>query len=146
MKLKTADIRLIVLPGNVSRPAKKACVKQMENIKDGAMKCVKSLLCLVLILSLMVGCAGRTPSPKTAQSTAKSFFKSYAHKFPDSNFGHKNVQNVTISQVEEVSHNFALVDSVVDFADGHQGRSLLRMQNKFPRGWRVVSWEMLGYR
>lgn len=104
-----------------------------------------NLVC-VLALFLFISCAARTPSAKTAQSVAKSYFKSYGHKYPDSEFGHKGCRDVTINQIEEISYRFALVDSMVDFTDGKQGRALLRMQNKFPGGWRVVSWEMLGYR
>lgn len=105
-----------------------------------------SLVLSLLVCFLLVACAGRTPTPKTAQSVAKSYFKAYAHKYPASEFGHKSLTDVTINQIEEISYRFALVDSMVDFTDGKQGRALLRMQNKFPRGWRVVSWEMLGYR
>ena len=110
------------------------------------MKSFRLFVCLSLVFLFCSACASRIPSAKTAQSASTSYFKHYAHKYPDSVFGHKNFANTTINSVEEISYRYALIDSIVQFADGKQGRALLRMQNNFPRGWRVVSWEMLGYR
>jgi phage terminase large subunit-like protein len=110
------------------------------------MKHFRTFFIILLVVTVFTDCAARTPTPKTAQSVAKSYFKTYAHKYPASEFGHKNCTGVSINQIEEISYRFALVDAMIDFSDGKQGRSLIRMQNKFPGGWRVVSWEMLGYR
>ncbi len=105
-----------------------------------------SLIVVLMFCFVAISCGGRVPSPKTAQSVSTSYFKSYGRKYPSTYFGHKNVDIVKINSVEEISHNIALVDAIVKLVDGHAGRALVKMQKKFPGGWRVVSWEMLQYR
>lgn len=103
---------------------------------------------LILVLgSFLVSCGGRrTPSPKTARSAAISYFKKYGRKYKSTPFANKNVDNVTINGIEEISYKLAFVDTIVTFVDGHAARTLVRMQKKFPNGWTVVSWEMLQYK
>jgi len=98
-------------------------------------------IAVFISLFLVVSCGGRVPSAKTAQSVSRSYFKNYGKKYQSSDFGYGNVQNVTINGVEEISHKFALVDTSIDFLDGKRGRALLRLERKFPQGWKVVSWE-----
>ena len=100
----------------------------------------------LVTLTFTISCSGRVPSPKTAQSVAKKYFHSYGKKYANTYFGAKNVSNVVINAVEEVSHKTAMVDSIVHLVDGHVARTLLKMERKFPKGWHVVSWEMLQYR
>jgi hypothetical protein len=103
-------------------------------------------LIFALLLCGVIACGGRTPSPKTARSAAIGYFKGYGNKYPATPFGSKNLENVTINHIEEISYKLALIESYINFRDGHMGRSLLRMERKFPGGWRLVSWEMLDYR
>ncbi|MBF0105756.1 MAG: hypothetical protein HQM16_10570 [Deltaproteobacteria bacterium] len=109
-------------------------------------KLFKILLSVLVIVSLCTACAARLPNPKTARGVSMSFFKKYGRKYPTTPFGQKNLDNVTINNIEEISYKFALADTIVTFVDGHAGRALIRMENRFPGGWRVISWEMLGYK
>ena len=72
-----------------------------------------------------------------------SYFKKYGAKFPASQFSRHNIETVTINGVQEISYHFALVDTIVTFADGHAARTLLKLEKKFPQGWKVQSWEIL---
>lgn len=103
------------------------------------------VLAMCLVFSLVACGGGRTPNPKTARSSAISYFKRYGGKYKSTPFGGKNVSNVTINSVEETSRNYAFVDAIVEFVDGHAARVLVRMNKRFPSGWKVTSWEMLGY-
>ncbi len=103
------------------------------------------LVGLCLIVFCVTACSSRVPSAKTAQHSALSYYKRYGHKFPSTVYGSKNVANVTINAIEEVSYRFALVDTIVDFVDGHKARTLIKMERKVPTGWQVASWEVLGY-
>lgn len=106
----------------------------------------RSLAFVFCLVILFVSCGGgRTPSPKTARSSAISYFKRYGGKYKTTPFASKNVSNVTINSVEETSRNYAFVDAIVEFVDGHAARVLVRMNKRFPSGWKVTSWEMLGY-
>lgn len=107
------------------------------------------LTCLPIILAFMVtlsACGGRVPTPKTAQNASLRYFKGYGRQFVATPFGSKNLSSVSIHQIEEVSYKIALADVALGFVDGHSGRALVTLQNKFPGGWRVISWEMLEYR
>ena len=99
---------------------------------------------LILFSITLSACGGaRIPSPKTAQSVSRSYFKKYGAKFPASQFSRHNIETVTINGVQEISYHFALVDTIVTFADGHAARTLLKLEKKFPQGWKVQSWEIL---
>lgn len=106
----------------------------------------KFLFVILPLLFFIVACSGREPTPRTARSASLSYFKKYGRKYEGTQFSNKNVSNVTINSIEEISFKFALVDTIIAFVDGHSARALVRMENKFPQGWTVVSWEMLGYR
>lgn len=101
------------------------------------------ILFFVLSVVLVSSCGGRVPKPKTVQSKAASFFKSYGRKYETTRFAHKNVDQVTVNAIEEISKNTAYADAVVSLKDGHASRTLLKMEKHFPRGWKVVSWEIL---
>lgn len=106
----------------------------------------KNLLSIFLaLLFLFTACSGRMPSAKTTQSITTSYFKKYGRKYPSTYFGIKNVNRVTINSVEEVSYKHALADTLVHLVSGRTVRALVTMENKFPGGWRVTSWEIAGY-
>lgn len=109
------------------------------------MKFFKVFTVVLSICFLFVACSSRMPSPKTARSAAMSYFKRYGRKYPHTQFGNKNVSNVNINAIEEISYKFALVDTIITFNDGHAARALARMESRFPGGWRVISWEMITY-
>ena len=102
------------------------------------------LFCVFILTT--VSCGGRLPDAKTAQSVSTGYFQSYGKKYASTTFGQKNVEMVKINSIEEVSRNIALADTIIHFFNGHVGRALVKMEKKFPGGWRVVSWEMLQYR
>lgn len=101
-------------------------------------------LAIILIFMIFsVSCGGRVPSAKSAQHTAKSHFKSYGRKYDASLYRKDNFRAVQINQVQELSYKRALVDALVSFKSGEKARVLLTMENKFPKGWHVVSWEQV---
>ena len=106
-----------------------------------------SYRCLILscVVIFAAACGGQRPSPKTAQAVSQSFFKTYGNKYKTTPFAQKNIEKIEINQIEPVSYRVALVDAFVGFKDGHIGRTLVKMENRFPYGWRVLSWEMLDY-
>ena len=110
------------------------------------MKKITTYLIAIVVLFSFVACSSRVPSPRSARGASMSYFKKYGRKYDNTQFGNKNVDNVTINAIEEIQNKVALVDAVVTFMDGHAARVLVRMQNKFPQGWKVQSWEMAGYR
>lgn len=96
-------------------------------------------------LPLIVSCGGRTPRPKTAQNVTLHFFKSYGNKYKTTPF-HKNVDQVRISALQEISYNTVYAEAIVGLKDGHAEQALLKMEKHFPNGWTVKSWEILGER
>jgi hypothetical protein len=106
------------------------------------MSTFKSAPFLVFLLAT-AACGGRVPSPKTAQSVSRGYFRHYGNKYESSVFGRKNVADVAINSVEEISHNAAYTDTVVMLRDGGAAHALVKMEKHFPRGWKVVSWELL---
>lgn len=106
------------------------------------MSILKSAPFLILLLSLSA-CGGRVPAPKTAQSVSRGYFRHYGNKYEQSVFGRKNVENVAINSIEEISHNAVYTDAVVVLRNGGAAHALVKMEKHFPRGWKVVSWELL---
>lgn len=98
------------------------------------------VFCAVLFLS---ACGGRVPTAKTAQSTAKTHFKKYGRQYANTSYNRDNFRSVQINQIQELSYKKVLVDALVSFKNGERARVLLTMDNKFPRGWRVISWEQV---
>lgn len=104
----------------------------------------RATLLLILCSLSLAACGGRVPSPKTAQSKTRSYFRHYGNKYEQSVFGRKNVGDVTINSIEEISRNAAYTDAIVSLRDGGAARVLLKMEKHFPRGWKIMSWELLG--
>lgn len=109
------------------------------------MKYLKLFVVVLILSGFLIACGGRLPTPKTARSASISYFKKYGKKYPNTKFGAKNLDNITINSIEEISYKFALADVIVTFVDGTAARTLVRMHRKFPTGWSVASWEMVGY-
>lgn len=97
----------------------------------------------LLILLAFSACNSRVPSPKTAQSVAEGYYKRYGSKYKTSPFAHKNLERVTINQIEEISYRNVQVDAFANYKSGQTQRVLIKMENKLPGGWRVDSWEFL---
>ncbi|MCP5464091.1 MAG: hypothetical protein H7A33_03605 [Deltaproteobacteria bacterium] len=95
---------------------------------------------------LLMSCSARMPKPAKAQSVAVNHFKRYGKKYPTSIYGSGNVKSLVINQMEESKYKMVMVDTILTFHDGHAARALIKMENKFPTGWRVISWETLGYK
>ncbi len=83
------------------------------------------------------------PKAERAQQVIHRHLNSYGKKYPDTVYGNKNVQSILINGIEPVSYNTVFVDTVVNYKEGTSKRHLLKMQKKFPQGWRVISWEVL---
>lgn len=103
-----------------------------------------TLVCFIF-LATFVCCSTDRPRAKTAQAIAKSHLKRYGRKYKTTPF-YNNVSHVNINTIEPVSHRFANTDAIVHFRDGQVARVVLKMENKFPQGWKVRSWEILGIR
>lgn len=100
------------------------------------------MACLFFV-AVMTGCSGDRPRPKTAQARAKSYLKSYGRKYKAAVF-HGNVASVEINIIEPVSHRIVNTDALVRFKSGEVARGIFKMENKFPQGWKVISWEIVG--
>lgn len=104
---------------------------------------ILTLACLIFIFTN--ACATDRPRAKTAQSVTRSYLKHYGRKHKAAPF-YRNVDRVNINAIEPVSHRVAHTDAIVHLKDGQVARVLLKMENKFPQGWKVQSWEVLGIR
>lgn len=103
-----------------------------------------SRTCFLLIFSLgFVACAGRVPTAKTAQRVATSYFNKYGHKYRETAFAKGHIDRVSINGIEEVSYKIVYVDTLLKMKSGDTTRTLVKMENHFPGGWRVLSWEVL---
>jgi RecB family exonuclease len=87
--------------------------------------------------------ANRLPEPKQIQTLTQKFFNRYGKTYPETVFGQHNLNKVQINSVREISYHVAYADLVLLFKDGKMGRSLVKITKKFPKGWRVTSWEIL---
>lgn len=101
------------------------------------------LLLLAILFIPTAANAARLPSAKQIQTLSQKFFVRYGKRYPQTVFGQNNLDSVQINSVREMSHNVAYADLVLQFKDGKMGRSLVRISKKFPKGWHVISWEML---
>lgn len=108
----------------------------------------KSITFIFILLTLTFATtpvhAKRLPSAKKVQSITQKFFKSYGKKYPSTPYGIENVDQVQINKIYEVSYKIVFADVILNFKDGRIGRAIMKMQNKFPKGWHVISWEIVG--
>ena len=86
--------------------------------------------------------AARLPSAKTAQTVTRKFLDKYGQKYPATVFGQHNLSQVQINSIQEISYHIVYVDTALTFKNGKYGRALVKLNNKFPKGWRVISWEL----
>ena len=105
---------------------------------------VLPIILLCLFICSTVACGGSRPSSKSAQKIARSHFKSYGKQFNNTPFANSNVDSITVNAIEPVSNKVVNTDTIIHFSDGRLARTLLRMEHRFPTGWRVTSWEVLG--
>lgn len=96
-----------------------------------------------MALTSMTTQAARLPSPERVQKISQKFFDRYGKKFPETVFGQHNTQTIQINSIHEVSYHVAYADVALLFKDGRVGRALVKLDKKFPKSWRVISWEML---
>ena len=101
-------------------------------------------VCFVFFVSNFTACSARRPSLKRAQSVTFSYLKKYGRQHPETPFGKGSLSQVTINGIEEVSYKIVNTDAIIHFQDGQMARSLLKMETRFPKGWHVKSWEILG--
>lgn len=90
--------------------------------------------------------AARLPKPKTAQNSISRYFKKYGKKYDETVFAGKNFDTVSINAIEEVSYHVVYVDTILTFRDGKIMRAIVKLQKRFPVGWKVKSWESVGVR
>lgn len=99
---------------------------------------------LLLVPFVSINCSGgRSPSPKSAQSITKRFFKNYGKKYKESVFAHKAVSDVGVNGVREQSRHVAEIDAFVDLKSGERHRVLVTVKKTPPIGWNVISWEII---
>ncbi len=101
------------------------------------------LIVLTALSLTLSSCGSRLPSPKSAQSITRGFFKSYGHKYKTSLFGNQKVSRIEINTIQEQSRNLAEVDAFLGFNTGESTRVLMTLKKRPPFGWTVLSWEML---
>lgn len=102
------------------------------------------LFCLIFLVGNFTACSSRRPSLKKAQSVTHSYLKKYGRQHPDTPFAKGNLSEVTINGIEDVSYKIVNTDAMVHFQNGQMARVLLKMETRFPKGWHVRSWEILG--
>ncbi|MBF0491980.1 MAG: hypothetical protein HQM15_04290 [Deltaproteobacteria bacterium] len=98
---------------------------------------------LLLILIAFASCAGRTPNNHTAEKIIKHYFKKYAKKYPNSEFGRTAVEKIEISSVQENQKNVAHAQAKLILSNGEQVPILMGFLYKAPLGWRAQGWEKL---
>ena len=98
---------------------------------------------LILLIFTFTSCASRTPNTHTAEKIIKSYFKKYAKKYPDSEFGKTPVEKVEIHGIQENQKNVAQAQADLSLSGGEQISILMGFIYKVPRGWRAQGWEKI---
>jgi len=102
---------------------------------------IKIFVLLLMFLPITAN-AARLPSAQKVQTISQKFFHKYGQKYPDTIFGQKNLDSVQIHAIREISYKVVYADVVLLFKDGKVARALIKLTQKFPKGWLVSSWEM----
>lgn len=102
---------------------------------------LKKLLPLILLLLMITACAGRTPSDAKTANLAKGYFKKYGNKYKETVFYNNAPQQVEVKRTQELQRSLANSFVLLQLKDGQQIPVILTLLNKFPRGWRISSWE-----
>lgn len=109
----------------------------------------QTLIAMFLALSFGLATpahAARLPSAEKVQQVTVKYFNKYGKKYPSTVFANDNLDIVQINKIYEVSYKIVYADVVLTFDDGKVGRALMKMNKRFPKGWHVISWEMVGLR
>jgi hypothetical protein len=101
----------------------------------------KKLLPILILLSFVAACGGRVPSDAKTANLARGYFKKYGDKYKDTAFYKNPPQQVEIKRTQELQRKLANSFAVLQLQDGKQVPVILTLINKFPRGWRISSWE-----
>jgi hypothetical protein len=104
---------------------------------------MKRIGVLLLVLSFLVSCGGRVPSPQTAHGKVQKHFQKYGKKHKESDFGRSRLDRVEIGSVKEIQKKLAEVEAYAYLADGTVYRVRVTLRKK-TFGWKVISWETLG--
>ena len=102
----------------------------------------KISLLLMICLIGVTACGGRMPEPKRARSVMSHHFNRYGKKFPASEFGHTQVQEIDILGTEEIHKNLVQSEAFVTLQNGNVFKVRFTLEKK-ALGWRAVSWENL---
>ena len=102
---------------------------------------MKKLLSLVCLLLMLAACAGRTPSDAKTANLSKGYFKKYGNKYKDTMFYNNGPQSVEVKRTQELQRNLANSFAILQLKDGQEVPVILTLLYKFPRGWRISSWE-----
>jgi type IV secretory pathway component VirB8 len=95
---------------------------------------------IAIALALCFTACARMPSTAKSAKVIKKYFNKYGKKYPDTEYGKNRVQEVEITDRQEIHKHFVAVESFVTLKDGTIRRIYATLE-KGPLGWRFVSWE-----
>ncbi len=98
-------------------------------------------ICL-LMMSVLVSCAGRVPTAKKAKSSISHYFSKYDKRFPGSPLSGK-VSSVDIEAIDEIQKNMVSVAALVNFENSIRLPIRITFMRKEPLGWKPMGWENL---
>jgi hypothetical protein len=99
-----------------------------------------SLIALMLCSGMVLAGCARQPSTKRSASVIRSYFHSYGKKYSATVFGHNDVKEVQITDIQEIHKGMVAVQSFVTLKDGTVQRIYATLE-KGPFGWKFLSWE-----
>jgi hypothetical protein len=102
---------------------------------------IKKLFSTIILLLMVTACAGRIPSDSKTAGLARGYFKKYGGKYKDTVFYKNPPQQVEVKRTQELQRSLANSFAVLQLQDGQQIPVILTLLHKFPRGWRISSWE-----
>jgi hypothetical protein len=88
-----------------------------------------------------MACGGRVPSDAKTAHLAKGYFKKYGNKYKDTVFHNNGPAQVEVKRTQELQRSLANSFAILQLKDGQEVPVILTLLNKFPRGWRISSWE-----
>jgi hypothetical protein len=109
-------------------------------LSGGTMNRIIRTAAIAIALALCFTACARMPTPAKSAKVIKKHFKKYGKKYPDTVYGKSKVQEVDITDQQEIHKHFVAVESFVTLEDGTVRRIYATLE-KYPFGWRFVSWE-----
>lgn len=103
---------------------------------------MKKILFLFILIAFS-SCASRTPNTHTAEKIIHKYFKKYAKKYPESEFGKAAVEKIEVGTIQESQRRVAQAQANLSLSSGEQISILMGFIYKAPLGWRAQSWEKL---